>query len=298
MRFGSLFTGIGGIDLGLEWAGMTCAFQVELDPYCQHVLKKHWPDVPLYGDIREVDPDGLPPIDLLAGGFPCQPHSLAGRRRASADDRDLWGEYVRLIRGTRPRWVLAENVPGLLSSEAGRYFGKVLGDLADLGYDAEWQVLSAAGRGAPHLRRRVFLVAHAHGDALRQQPIRVAGRRGADVAGSDGPQEPLAHTQGERRGAWIVPVGDAAKEPEPGSLREAAGARESQPPRRLLEGWGRPGDTSWWRTEPALGRVAHGVPNRVDRLRTLGNAVVPEEAQHVGELIIEADGRMKEAPHG
>lgn len=172
MRFGSLFAGAGGLDLGLEAAGMTCAFQVELDDYATRVLEKNWPSVPRWRDIREVNPDELPAIELLAGGFPCQPHSIAGDRQASGDGRDLWGEFARLIRGTRPRWVLAENVTGLLSSKdpafgrdyAGAFFGRVLGDLAQLGFDAEWSVLPACALGAPHTRERVFIVAHAHGE--------------------------------------------------------------------------------------------------------------------------------------
>jgi DNA (cytosine-5)-methyltransferase 1 len=164
MRFGSLFSGGGGLDLGLEDAGMECAFQVEINPYANRVLERHWRNIPRWRDIREVSTDDLPPIGLLAGGLPCQPHSIAGKRLASEDERDLWDEFVRIIRGTKPRWIVVENVPGLLSSEAGRYFGRVLRDLAQLGFDAEWALLSACALGAPHTRERLFIVAHAHGE--------------------------------------------------------------------------------------------------------------------------------------
>lgn len=170
MRFGSLFTGIGGLDLGLERAGMSCAFQAERDPHCLKVLARHWPNVPRFTDVREVT-HAAGPVELVAGGFPCQPHSIAGKRQASADDRDLWPEFARIIRELEPKWVLAENVPGLLSSERGRFFGTVLRDLATLGYDAEWESLPAAAFGAPHLRWRVFLVAYANGQG-RQEPGR------------------------------------------------------------------------------------------------------------------------------
>lgn len=160
LTFGSLFSGIGGIDLGLQRAGMHCEWQVEKDAFCQKVLAKHWPNTPRYGDIRECGSHNLRPVDLVAGGFPCQPHSLAGRRQASSDERDLWPEFHRIIRELKPRWVLAENVLGLLSSESGSFFGGILRDLAQAGYDAEWCVLSAAEFGAPHLRERVFIVAH------------------------------------------------------------------------------------------------------------------------------------------
>ena len=160
LTVGSLFSGIGGIDLGLERAGFEIAWQVEIDEYASKVLAKHWPDVTRYGDIRECGKHNLTPVDLICGGFPCQPHSLAGRRRASGDERDLWSEFYRVICELRPAWVLAENVPGLLSSENGRFFGRVLRDLARCGYDAEWQVLSAEAVGAPHLRERVFIVGY------------------------------------------------------------------------------------------------------------------------------------------
>lgn len=158
--FGSLFSGIGGIDLGLERAGMRCEWQVEKDEFCQKVLQKHWPNVTRHGDIRGLDTSTLAPVDLIAGGFPCQPHSVAGQRKASKDERDLWGEFARIIRELRPRWVLCENVVGLLSSENGRFYSGVLRDLAQAGYDAQWFVLSAAQFGAPQLRERVFIVAH------------------------------------------------------------------------------------------------------------------------------------------
>jgi DNA (cytosine-5)-methyltransferase 1 len=163
LTFGSLFSGIGGFDLGFTRAGLVCKWQVEIDDYCQRVLAKHWPEVKRYGDIRELDGSELEYVDVLCGGFPCQPHSLAGKRLASADERDLWGDFVRIIRAVRPHWIVAENVSGLLSSEDGRFFGRVLRDLAASGYDAEWDVLSAAAFGAPQMRERVILVAYPNG---------------------------------------------------------------------------------------------------------------------------------------
>ncbi len=161
LTVGSLFSGIGGLELGLEWAGMQTAWQVELDDYAQRILHRHWPNVPKHRDIRACGRHNLAPVDLICGGFPCQPHSLAGRRGGSHDERDLWPEYRRILRELRPRWVVAENVPGLLSTDAGQFFGAILADLATLGYDAEWSVLSACALGAPHTRERLFLVAHA-----------------------------------------------------------------------------------------------------------------------------------------
>lgn len=131
MNVGSLFSGIGGFDLGLERAGMTVKWQVENDPYCNRVLAKHWPDVTRYGDIKTIDWSEVEHVDLICGGFPCQPVSLAGKRQAQADERWLWPEFARAVCALRPRYVLVENVPGLLS----KGLGDILGDLAALGME-------------------------------------------------------------------------------------------------------------------------------------------------------------------
>ena len=133
-----------GCELGLERAGMKVIWQVEFDPFCQQILQKHWPEVTRYGDIRTVKGDELEPVDLICGGPPCQPHSVAGMRKASADERNLWPEMFGVICATRPRWVVVENVPGLLSSEAGRFFGGILRDLAQGGYCVGWRCISAS----------------------------------------------------------------------------------------------------------------------------------------------------------
>lgn len=163
--FLSLCAGIGGLDLGLERAGWRCVGQVEIDHFCRAVLAHHWPDVPRWDDLRTFPP--VAGADLICAGFPCQPVSHAGRRRAQADDRWLWPEVARILRVVRPRFVLLENVVGLLTAG----FGDVLGDLAALGFDAEWGVLSAADVGAPHLRERIFIVAVADGDGGRQAEL-------------------------------------------------------------------------------------------------------------------------------
>lgn len=161
----SLFTGIGGLDLAAEWAGFRTVGQCEFADYPTKVLEKHWPDVPRWRDVRDVtgisvDRTCGKEITIISGGFPCQPHSIAGKRLASRDERDLWGEFARIICEVRPRWVVAENVPGLLSSEHGRFFGRVLRDLANMGYDASWGVFSAFQAGMAHERKRVCVVAH------------------------------------------------------------------------------------------------------------------------------------------
>ena len=237
MKFVSLFSGIGGIDLGLERAGMECVGQVEYDPWCNQILEKHWPDTPRWQDIHDLDPEELPDHDLIAGGFPCQPVSFAGKRLAQDDPRWLWPEFYRIVRMVRPRFVLVENVPGLASAG----MGDVLGDLAALGYDTEWDRIPACYVGAPHSRPRVFIVTHPSsqfGNGVAHHIFR-------------GPR----------------PV------PEPRDGDPKTPGRWSNRPIR----------------EPGILPVADGVPRRVDRLRGLGNAVVPQVAELVGRMILDAN---------
>ena len=251
MKFGSLFSGIGGIDLGLEWAGMECIWQVENDAYCQRVLAKHWPDIARFGDVHDVGKHNLETPDLITGGFPCQPVSFAGKRKAQADERWLWPEFARVVDELRPRYILVENVPGLYTAGG----SEVLADLATLGYDAEWHSIPAAALGAPHRRERIFVVAYSDRTwKLQSQRGKPNKRRWTGNSG-----EELAHTTSSRLEG--EPIGETRK------LQPAEGG--------------------WWTVEPDVGRVAHGVPSRVDRLRGLGNAVVPQVAEWVGRQIME-----------
>ena len=182
LTVGSLFSGIGGIDLGLERAGMTVRWQCEIDPYCRKVLKKHWPDVPCYEDVRNL-PDDIERVDLICGGYPCQPFSFAGVRRGEADPRHLWPAMRDCVRNLRPSYVFIENVPGHLSLG----FDVVLSDLAALGFDAEWSLLSACSLGASHRRERLFCVAHAPtGDGADYLPHRVGQAGGHESRGGRG----------------------------------------------------------------------------------------------------------------
>lgn len=191
LTVGSLFSGIGGLDLGLERAGMTVRWQVENNPFCAAVLARHWPDVTRHGDIKELDPDALEPVDLVAGGFPCPPVSSAGLRRGRADHRWLWPHFARVLRSVRPRFVLLENVTGLLQRDE---FGDVLADLHTLGFDADWSVVPACALGASHARERVFLLAHRPGDDEQGQGALHAGQGGlrAEPRGGRGPTRAVA----------------------------------------------------------------------------------------------------------
>jgi DNA (cytosine-5)-methyltransferase 1 len=270
MKFVSLFAGIGGFDLGLERAGHECVGQVEIDPYCTRVLAKHWPEVPRHDDVRTFQGTEFGPFDLLTGGYPCQPFSVAGNRAGESDERHLWPEVHRIIRNVRPAYVFLENVPGHLSLG----FGRVLGDLAESGYDAEWDCIPATAVGAPHRRDRLWIVAYPARD--EQRGVRRARQRvvdgstgpgGVDELGTDTPQ--MADAQGQRRRRPIfTPPHVVNNRPEP-THRDARTGRNQE----------------WWATEPDVGRVAHGVPARMDRLRTLGNAVVPQVAELIGRRL-------------
>ncbi len=160
LTFGSIFSGVGGFDLGLERAGLDCKWQVELDPFCQQVLRKHWPNVRRHDDVRTFPPnDGTDwSVDVIAGGPPCQPASSAGLQRGDQDERWMWGEAIRVIRALRPRIVVLENPTGLL--RLGREFGTIVGGLAGNGRVCEWGVLSSAGMGANHKRKRVLILSY------------------------------------------------------------------------------------------------------------------------------------------
>jgi len=174
MRIGSLFSGIGGLEKGLEDAGVGhIVWQVERDPFCRQVLARHWPDSVRHDDVRTVGAHNLEPVDVICGGYPCQPFSIAGLKRGVNDERHLWPEFARIIRELRPRYAILENVPNHL----GIGFGDVLGDLASIGYDAEWDVLSAGGLGAHHIRRRIFVIANLpHAVSRRPQRQRTAAK--------------------------------------------------------------------------------------------------------------------------
>lgn len=177
MRIGSLFSGIGGLELGLEWAGVgRTVWQVERDPFCRTVLAKHWPDVERFDDVRTVDAHNLPRVDVICGGSPCQDISSAGKKAGIRGPQSiLWREFARIVGEIRPSFVVLENSAAIV----GRGLDLVLRDLAVLGFDAEWSTVSACAVGAPHMRRRLYLVAHAngHGEPTRAVDAQVGGVR-------------------------------------------------------------------------------------------------------------------------
>ena len=202
LTLGSLFSGIGGLELGVEAAtGALVLWQVERDAWCREVLAKHWPDAVQYDDVCTVN--GLPRVDIICGGFPCQDVSLAGKRAGFSGERSsLWREYRRVIADVGPHFVFVENVPGLLTADDGWAFGEVLGDLAALGFDATWDVFRASDVGAPHRRERVFLLAYRSGERECEPEHgreSVASRRDAWVEPRSGGESPVADAISGRR---------------------------------------------------------------------------------------------------
>ena len=230
MNVGSLFSGIGGFELGFERCGMSTLWQVEQDAYCRAVLARHFPEARRFEDVRDVGAPELASVDVLCGGFPCPVVSQAARGRNVAEW--LWPEFDRIVRELRPSYVVVENVAGLLT--AGRGFGQVLGDLAEGGFDATWSVLSASRFGAPHHRARVWLVGYPHRE----------GQPGVSL--------------------------DA----------EAPGLPELRRGVRL------------WSDPPAGLGVADGLPGRMDRVRALGNSLLPAIAEWIGQRILEHEAAV------
>lgn len=212
MKFISLFSGIGGLDLGLERAGMECVAQVEIDDFCRSILAKHWPHIPKYTDVKEYHPDT--DVDVVAGGFPCQDVSLAGKRAGLAGSRSgLFFQAMRVVDESGARFVILENVQGLLSSNGGRDFGRVLEELAERGFDAEWEILPASAFGALHERKRLIVVAYRDGplveghllEASRERRASLESRRLSSMAAcAAARQRPGTELVGEPRLARLV----------------------------------------------------------------------------------------------
>ncbi|MGG1662911.1 DNA cytosine methyltransferase [Brevibacillus sp. NRS-1366] len=233
MKMLSLFSGIGGIDLAAQWAGIETVAFCEIEPFCQKVLQKHWPEVPIFEDVRTMNKQQLieqgvirdgRAIDIICGGYPCQPFSLAGERKGEADDRHLWPEVSRLLQEVKPSWFVGENVAGHVTLG----LDQVLSDLEGIGYTAEPFIIPACAVGADHRRDRVFIVANSNSQRLQ--------------------------------GGQIARSGDKVRE------------RTDEQFQGLLP-------ASVWAPISAsdLSREAYGVPNRMDRIKSLGNAVVPAQ---------------------
>lgn len=293
--FGSLFAGIGGFDLGFERAGLKCLWQVEKDKYCLKILEKHWPNVQRFDDILTLK--NPPYVDVICGGFPCQDISNAGKRKGIKGERSgLWTEMLRIICEVRPKYIVVENVAALIN----RGLSTVLGELAESGYDAEWQVLSAAAFGAPHLRERVFIVAYPRNDTDRTESRQkgkeeeIQGKHRSSrcsgmSCGASSNTRNVANSNSngtkrdkseDRKGGRIKQNGQNVSYSDIDGLERKKPERGRSGQSRLLT------KCDWWSIEPDVGRVAHGVSRRLDRLKCLGNAVVPQITEYIGRLLI------------
>lgn len=344
-----LFSGIGGFALAAEWAGFQTIGFVEIDKYCQKVLRKHWSDVPIVEDIRDVkavkevvaNATGgrfeqcqvwreakndfsqvdkntraatggvIEPITLITGGFPCQPFSVAGKQLSQGDNRYLWPQTLTVIKAIKPRWVLLENVAGIINLA----LDTVLSDLEGEGYSYETLVIPACAVNAPHRRDRVWIVAH--NEHLRLTRRADTGQRGndgesprpeveqrsPDVAITQS-RQPWKQTKPEGRedtgGGSQEDVADSQREGLEGSDTEGNSCPTGQSLQSDINSKGdgiqgrqpigyEASSRDWWAVEPELGRVAHGIPNRVDRLKCLGNAIVPQVAYHILKVIAEIE---------
>lgn len=312
----SLFSGIGGLDLAAEWAGFETVGQCEWADYPTKVLEKHWPGVPRWRDIRTLTKEsfyeqtGLRTVDIISGGFPCQPFSVAGKQKGKGDDRYLWPEMLRVIRELTPRWVIGENVPGILRLAA----ADVIADLEREGYDVAVFDFEAAAVGAPHRRERIAFVGNAkHNGPFAPAQRGIANENGNHITEGKNKAGEFAGT-GRRNNNEALAGSDQARLQRAKFLGTfAAGFGPSESCGTVVErcascnassqglqdgadkSLGEPQQitqserSNWWSVEPDVGRVAHGVPNRVDRLKCLGNAVVPQQFYPIFKAIYDIE---------
>ena len=361
-----LFSGLGGFSLGLERTGQfkTVAF-CEIDKYCTLLLQKHWKGVKIYNDVKEITKerlkaDGVQLPDIITGGFPCQPFSVAGKQKGTSDDRHLWPEMFRIIQEFTPRWVVGENVKGITNIQDGMVFETVCTDLEGEGYEVRTFNIPAAGVDAPHRRERMWIIASLENarrtlrpgtelrekneDEIRKEDANQHQRSGSpsesdvanansgrsheqnneiqtgrNIASPSGETIPNAEgerlqrsrgqesrgdfhgmeqdskrneneirSESERRSGTSTDVADT--ESSPGDDHEAvAGDGGSETQEVSGDGSRVRGESAWWDFEPDVGRVAHGIPGRVYRLKALGNSIIPQIAQEIGTAIIKAE---------
>ena len=321
LRHLDLFSGIGGFSLGLERTGgfETVGF-CDSDKKTHLVLKKHWAAVPIYDDVSTLKGSDLGTIDIITGGFPCQDLSVAGKGAGLSGARSgLWFEFHRLIKETQPKWVIAENVAVLRS----RGLDQVLRSLDEIGYDAEWHCIPASAVGAPHRRDRIWIVAHPRhrggrydigsgfgGDGKRENEKTIRASKTTAIAGSSQTPDAMAYASkllcdGSNDNSRISMESEKKSKSRNSCGKEAlaysasigsSGQREFEQPKYPTQIVSREtikpehGSVSdFWKVEPELGRVADGIPNRLDRLKQLGNSLVPQIPEMIGYAILEQE---------
>ena len=274
-----LFSGLGGFSLGLERTGCfkTTAF-CDNNKYSRLLLQKHWKGVKIYNDVREInkeqlESDGIQFPDVITGGFPCQPFSVAGKKKGTSDDRHLWPEMFRIIKEFTPRWIIGENVKGLTNIEKGMVFESVCTDLEGEGYEVRAFNIPAAGVGAPHRRERIWIVASLEDSRRSLRSWSKFGEKDENEITkryADQHQRPGSTSESN-----VADASTGRRASQEGEIQTRGNGTEHQ---------------GWWSTEPNVGRVANGVSGRVYRLRALGNSIVPQIATEIGYAIIKAEG--------
>lgn len=321
MRVLDLFSGIGGFSLGLERAGMSTVAFCEVDKKAQLVLKKHWPSIPIFDDVKTLNKEKLDErsisVELICGGFPCQDLSVAGKGAGLEGERSgLWFEFHRLIKEIKPLYAVIENVSVLRN----RGLDQVLRSLTEIGYDAEWHCIPASAVGAPHRRDRVWIIAYPETKSQRPDPncIRsyreeINQQRGSElrdeqisIFGSLGEKVAYPNPDSKHRGGkpqfsddrereevydelgWVRPeISDTSSIRSQRSWEPIKSKHPTQIITREAVEFEHGCFSNFWATEPDVGRVAHGVPNRVDRLKQLGNSIVPQIAELIGRAIMD-----------
>jgi len=305
-----LFSGIGGFSLALEKVGFTTVGFCEVDPYCRLLLQKHWKGVTIHNDIKKLEAKDIrEPIDILTGGFPCQPYSVAGKQKGTDDNRYLWPDMFRVIKEIKPTFIIAENVRGIVNIQDGMVFETVCSDLESEGFEIQPFIIPAAGVGAPHKRERVWIVGYSKHNGSLTSKIR-RGNKEANAGTQKRQNQTIKSKRTSRsndneimensrrtlrQGAkFSKENADESKQKNANKFERSSSSSESyvanskgihvqgQQDRSRQEQSRR---ESWWEFEPNVGRVANGVPGRVHRLKGLGNSIVPQIAEEIGKAI-------------
>ena len=309
-----LFSGIGGFSLGLERAGFKTIAFCEKELYCRMLLQKHWKGVKIYNDIKDCKGKEIKEthgrVDLLTGGFPCQPYSVAGKQKGTSDDRYLWPDMFRVIREVQPTWIIAENVRGIINIQDGMVFETVCTDLEKEGFEIQTFIIPAAGVGAPHKRERVWIVGYSKHNGSLTSKIRTRNKE-ADAGSQERKNQTIKPKRTSRSNNDEV-MENSRRTLRQGSKLSQENANENR--KEDANQFERSSSTSkyhvanserihvqgqqsrsgqeqsrrkgWWEFEPNVGRVANGVPGRVYRLKGLGNSIVPQIAEEIGKTIV------------
>ena len=270
MKLGSLFSGIGGFELAATWAGIEPVWSNEIDPFACKVLTKNFNHEIIEKDIREIGKHNLQPVDIISGGFPCQPFSHAGKRQGTEDNRYLWPEMLRVIRELKPSWVIGENVAGLLSMENGETLKKILSDLEAEGYHNEVFIIPSCAKGAWHRRDRIWIICNSKYNGLQDRHKKTRGEN------PGGKQGRMCESEGASTQPKDVPNSDSKRRCSRNAVPGMGNLANGLPPK--LDGY--------WNQEPeGIPRVATGVPDRAKRLMGLGNTIVPQVAYELFKAI-------------